>query len=182
MGDFLKIKFVFFLLFISQVTFSQERRIKVFQKKTIIGENAKLTDNNLHLLTFPIGNRIYNILINQNSVWQTDMVFCDEWEELSGNTLIVVQQLEEESIRQIKKQPKPILLSNFTINEFKSLNNKNRECYSISWSMNTIYAGDSSIQTSKKIETSNACDNGTCSVVITIEKKKGKVYLVLGVK
>lgn len=182
MGSFLKIKFVFFLLFISYVAFAQEKRVRIFQKKKPIGENVKLTDNNLHLLTFPVGDKVYNILIGQNKAWQTDKVFYDEWLELSGSTLVVVQRLEEEYIRQTKKQPVPLFLNNFTFSEFKQMHDGERECYSISWSMNTIYAADSSVQTSKKIENSNACNNGTCSIVITIEKKKSKLYLILGVK
>lgn len=182
MGNFLKIKFVFFLLFISQLTFTQEKRIKIFQKKSSEGESTKLTDANLHLLVFPLGKEVFYLLVDKNKAWQIGAVKYTEWQELSGNTLIVVQQLEEDSTRFLKKPPQPILLNNFTFNEFKQLSNKESGYYSISWSMNTIYAAESSVQTSKKIESSNCCDKGTCSVQISIDKKNGKIYLISGVK
>ena len=129
----------------------------------------KSTDTVTPLPTYTINS--FSILVTDN----------DTKEDNKRETFSGRQTFLEKSIL-INQNTNLKLKVNRQINKINALNNKNRECYSISWSMNTIYAGDSSIQTSKKIETSNACDNGTCSVVITIEKKKGKVYLVLGVK
>lgn len=182
MRNFLKIKFVFFLLFISNLTFTQEKNIKIFQKIADVEKSAKLTDTNLHLLTFPLGKEVLYLLVDKNKAWKVEKVNYEEWQELSGNTLVVVQQLEGDSSRALKKTPEPILLNNFTFNEFKQLTGKEVGYFSISWSMNTIYSADSSVQTSKRIETSNCCDKGTCSVLISVDKKNGMIYLISGVK
>ncbi|WP_136667834.1 hypothetical protein [Flavobacterium sp. H122] len=160
------------MLLIFQLTNAQEKRIRVFEKKAEGDVSVKTAGKNLHLIVFPLGRQISYIIVNQNKSWEVDEVNLQEWKELPGNTLVVVQSVEEEAVKNVKTQPSPILLSNFTFHEFKQLPDKEIVNYVISWSMNTLYAGDSSIQTSKKIVSSNCCDKGTCSILVSVEKKK----------
>lgn len=178
MGEFLKIKFVFVFLFITHINIAQDKRVRVFEKKIdndIISKNAT---NNLHLVVFPFGKQPFFILVDQNRSSEIDSVNLNEWQELPENTLIVVQPLEHENPKVIRKKSEPILLGSFTLNEFKQVVNKDIVNYAISWSMNTIYSADSSVQTSRKIEASNCCDKGTCSILVSVEKKSEQIHLI----
>ena len=178
MKFFLVLKFVIFFISIGQFCLAQERRIRVFEKKNKVSLHEKaLNDYVSHLILFPSKDIVF-VEIDQNKAWEVNTVNWNEWTELPENTLVVVQAVSEPVSKTYKKQPEPILLGSLTFKDFKTTAEKNLSTYAISWSMDTIYPAETSVQTSRKIETSNCCDKGTCSVLISFEKKTEQVQLL----
>lgn len=173
-----KIKLVFFLLLIVQYnSYSQERSIRVFEKKIASNLSFKKENYN-HLVVLIDAKKSTYIQVNQNKSWESEVINLDDWKELPPNVLVIVQPIEEEvGSKFYKKKAEPVLLGSLSIEDLKNTN-KEVVNYSISWSMNTVYAADTSVQVSKKIETNNCCENGTCSILISVDKKNNRIYLL----
>ncbi|MES2812485.1 MAG: hypothetical protein V4670_08460 [Bacteroidota bacterium] len=157
--------------------YSQGQRIRIFEKKS----NSNLVskkENYQHLIVLYDTKKTVYIQVNQNKSWQSDEVNLNEWNELPQNVLVIAQPLEDDITSKIyKKKAEPLLLGSLTLQDLKTTN-KEVVNFSISWSMNTVYAAQTSVQTSKKIEMNNCCENGTCSILISVDKKNNSINLL----
>lgn len=176
----LKFKFgwlFFFFLSNCCTVFAQinTRSIKIFEKKTVgnVDQSASLHE---HLLLFPAHNSLLFIEINNQKSWIVYEVNWEEWEELPQNTLVMVQPVlvakDKTVIPLHKRDYQPFLLSNFTLNSFAKEDFES-SVFSLSWGISED--GVTSAQTSKKIISNNCCTNGTCSLIISFNKKNSKI-------
>ncbi|MCL9806491.1 hypothetical protein NAT51_13220 [Flavobacterium amniphilum] len=167
----------FFILLGCFDCFSQvnDRSIRIFEKKKV--ENpVDASSWNDHLLVFPSPDSYLMVEINDQKSWIVDVVNWNEWVELPENTLVMIQPVaigrRSEVIPLHKRDYKPFLLSSFTLNSFAKEDFESN-MFSLSWGI--AENGVISAQTSKKIISNNCCTNGTCSLIISFNKKNSKI-------
>lgn len=178
----MRTKFRFYWLFFFILTgcldcFSQvnDKNIRIFEKKKT---DNPLNDSvwNSHLLVFPSPDSYLIIEINDHKSWIVDVVNWNEWNELPENTLVMIQPVAIERRSEVvplhKRDYKPFLLSGFTLNSFAK-DDFESNIFSLSWGISEN--GVTSAQTSKKIMSNNCCTNGTCSLIISFNKKNSKI-------
>lgn len=178
MGFKFKFGWLFFFLLSSCFTvFAQinNRSIKIFERKAA-SNLGRSTTLNEHLLLFPAHNSLLFIEINDQKSWIVDEVNWEEWEELPQNTLVMIQPVIVKKDKTViplhKRDYQPFLLSNFTVNSFAKEDFEST-VFSLSWGISED--GVTSAQTSQKIISNNSCTNGTCSLIITFDKKNSRI-------
>ncbi|WP_428223529.1 hypothetical protein [Flavobacterium sp.] len=177
MRFFFVMKFVIFFFIMGHISLAQDRKIRVFEKKLDLSVDASnYTTAALFLVVFPSKDNLL-VFIDQNKAWEVTEVNWQEWQELPESTLIVVQPLVEGSLKTIKRIPEPVRLGSLSLKDLKITANQNPAAFSLTWSMDTLYPAETSVQTSRKIELSNCCDKGTCSVTVFFERKKEHIQL-----
>lgn len=178
MGLKFKIGWLFFFILSGCFsTFSQnyDRSIRIFEKKRIDTESNNPAWNE-HLLLFPTVNSYLAIEINEQKSWIVDQINWNDWNELPQNTLVMIQPVAVERKSRVvplhKRDYKPFLLSSFTLNSFAK-EDFDSNIFSLSWGISEN--GVNSAQTSKTIISNNCCTNGTCSLIISFNKKNSKI-------
>ncbi|MFC4815951.1 hypothetical protein [Flavobacterium sp. GCM10023249] len=151
------------------------RNIKIFGRK-VGNEMDKMSMVNEHLLLFPAQEKLLFIEINNQKSWIVKEVNWNDWEELPQNTLVMLQPVLVNKDKTIvplhKRDYQPFLLSNFTVNSFAKEDFESN-IFSLSWGISEN--GVNSAQTSKKIISNNSCTNGTCSLIVSFDKKNSKI-------
>ena len=177
MGLRFKFCWLFFLLSSCFTVFAQinNRSIKIFERK-MVNNMDKATSLNEHLLLFPTPNSLLFIEINSEKSWIVVEVNWEDWEELPQNTLVMIQPVavgKDKKVVPLRKGDyEPFLLSNFTLNSFAKEDFES-SLFSLSWGISE--EGVTSAQTSKKIISNNCCTNGTCSLLLSFNKKNSKI-------
>lgn len=177
MLDAFGLKFVILFMSIGQICFAQEGKIRVFEKKfqaESVANNKEM--GSLFLVLFPSKENVL-VAIDQNKAWEVTAIDWQEWNELPESTLMVVQPLVDDNLKGVKRNPEPIRLGSLSLKDFKRYSDQNLYTFSITWSMDTLYPAETSVQTSRKIELSNCCDKGTCSILISFARKKDQIQL-----
>ena len=188
--------FTFILLLVCNVGFSQDNRIKIYEKKLVKNE-GKTVDSGGCLVVFPGEQQPLMVMVANDKVWTVDAMPPDGWVEIPEKTLVTVQFRESPTLQTAKsreassgmasdkresatgqatgkRQHKPMLLSNLTLDVLDGDSDDDGiEICSFSWGVSN-HTSMSNSASSGKLGSSNCCSNGVCSVTVSIDKRKNK--------
>lgn len=191
-------KILMLQLFLTAAAYAQDNKVKIYQSKT----------SEACLVVFPNSPEPLMVMTGNGDCTVVKKMAMDDWTEMSRTTVVSAAVAEPKAALEVsgsiksprdaasglatgKRQHKPILLSDFTIDSLPpDTDGDGIEIYSFSWGMSNTSAMSSSSSAASGRKTgynvkenvkrtalpsgTSCCSEGICTITVSVDKKHTK--------